>query len=186
MRKPLVLGIALLVTSVVFLGSTVFRQQVADASSLLNVFVTNDSSHPVPVHEQNTDANGNIKVHEQGTANINVTNTSAIPVHEQGTANASIAAFPQATTVHEDGGDVSGGSQKVDTFATINASTIVLMASGNTADFQVVAPTGRVEFFDIVPPGSTVTIPLNETVPVDEIIAGCSSDCEVDWTVVGN
>jgi hypothetical protein len=186
MRKPLVLGIALLVTSVVVLGSTVFRQQVADASSLLNVFVTNDSSHPVPVREQNTDANGNIKVHEQSTANINVTNTSAIPVHEQGTANASITAFPQATTVHEDGAQLSGGSQKVDTFATINASTIVLMAAESTADFEVAAPTGFVEFFEIVPSGSTVTIPLNETVPVDEIIAGCNSDCRVDWTLVGN
>jgi hypothetical protein len=28
------------------------------------------------VSEQNTDANGNIKVHEQGTANVNVTNTN--------------------------------------------------------------------------------------------------------------
>lgn len=56
-----------------------FRQQVADASSLLNVFVTNDSSHPVPAREQNTDANGNIKVHEQGTANVSVTNSS-LPV----------------------------------------------------------------------------------------------------------
>jgi hypothetical protein len=77
MRKALVLGIALLVTSVVVLGGTVLRPQVAAvASSISNVFVTNDSSHPVPVREQNTDANGNIKVHEQGTANVNVTNNS--------------------------------------------------------------------------------------------------------------
>jgi hypothetical protein len=76
MRKAVVLGIALLVTSVVVLGGTVFRQQVADASSILSVFVTNDSSHPVPVREQNLDGGGNIKVHEQGTANVNVTNSS--------------------------------------------------------------------------------------------------------------
>jgi len=76
MRKAPVLGIALLVISIVVLGGTVFRQPVADATGLLNVFVTNDSSHPVPVREQNTDANGNIKVHEQGTANVNVTNSS--------------------------------------------------------------------------------------------------------------
>jgi len=79
MRKARVLGIALLVISGVVLGGTVFRQPVADAASLLNVFVTNDSSHPVPVREQNTDASGNIKVHEQGTANVNVTNSS-LPV----------------------------------------------------------------------------------------------------------
>jgi hypothetical protein len=76
MRKTVILGIALLVTSVVVLGGTVFRTQVADATSIMSVFVTNDSAHPVPVREQNTDANGNIKVHEQGTANVNVTNPS--------------------------------------------------------------------------------------------------------------
>jgi hypothetical protein len=76
MRKTVILGIALLVTSVVVLGGTVFRTQVADATNLMSVFVTNDASHPVPVREQNTDANGNIKVHEQGTANVNVTNPS--------------------------------------------------------------------------------------------------------------
>jgi hypothetical protein len=76
MRKAQVLGIMLLVISALVLGGTVFRQQVADASALLNVFVTNDSSHPVPVKEQNVDANGNIKVHEQGTADVRVTNSS--------------------------------------------------------------------------------------------------------------
>jgi hypothetical protein len=69
MRKALVLGISLLVASVV-LGGTVFRQQVAEAASMLSVFVTNDASHPVPVREQNVDANGNVKVHEQGRAAV--------------------------------------------------------------------------------------------------------------------
>jgi hypothetical protein len=40
------------------------------------MFVANDSSHPVPVREQNLDTSGNIKLHEQGTANVNVTNPS--------------------------------------------------------------------------------------------------------------
>ncbi len=76
MRKALISVGSILLVSLV-LGSTVFRTQVADAASaVLNVFVTNDSSHPVPVREQNTDANGNIKVHEQGTANVSVTNPS--------------------------------------------------------------------------------------------------------------
>jgi hypothetical protein len=51
--------------------------------------VSNSKTTPVPVAEQNLDANGNIKVHEQGTANVNVTNSS-VPVHEQGTADANI------------------------------------------------------------------------------------------------
>jgi hypothetical protein len=60
-----------------FLGGTVFRAPVGyAATALLDVFVTNDTSHPVPVSEQNKDATGNIKVHEQGTANVNVANSS--------------------------------------------------------------------------------------------------------------
>jgi len=81
MRKAVISVGAVLLLSLV-LGGTVFRTQAASAASaVLSVFVTNDSSHPVPVREQNTDANGNIKVHEQGTANVNVTNSS-VPVSE--------------------------------------------------------------------------------------------------------
>lgn len=46
---------ALLVVGAVFLGATVFRAQVAAAApAILNVFVTNDSSNPVPVSVQGT------------------------------------------------------------------------------------------------------------------------------------
>ena len=48
----------------------------AAASSMLNVFVTNTAAHPVPVNVTNTDANGNLKVHEQGTADVQGTVTS--------------------------------------------------------------------------------------------------------------
>jgi hypothetical protein len=55
---------ALLLVAATLLGATVLREPVADAASAtLNVLVTNDSAHPVPVHEQ-------------GTANVNVTNGS--------------------------------------------------------------------------------------------------------------
>jgi hypothetical protein len=47
----------------------------AVAAQITSVFVTNTASHPVPVNETNTDANGNIKIHEQGTANVNVLGT---------------------------------------------------------------------------------------------------------------
>ncbi len=42
----------------------------AEAAQLTNVFVTNDAAHAVPIHETNTDANGNIRVHEQGTTTV--------------------------------------------------------------------------------------------------------------------
>jgi hypothetical protein len=69
MRKAFIpASLLMLVTAILFatgLGSAVGAQ-------ISSVFVTNDSANPVPVQEQRTDANGNIKVHEQGTANVNV------------------------------------------------------------------------------------------------------------------
>lgn len=83
MRRALVPAFLLLLGSVV-LAATVLREPLAKAATpIASVFVTNDSSHPLPVREQNLDANGNIKVHEQGTTNVNVTNDSAVPVKTQ-------------------------------------------------------------------------------------------------------
>src|SRR6266566_8158075 len=63
MRKAIIPALLLVLVSVV-LGATVFREQVANAAATLMV------------RETNTDAQGNIKVHEQGIANVNVTNSS--------------------------------------------------------------------------------------------------------------
>jgi hypothetical protein len=65
----------LIVASLV-LGATVFKEQVAWAAQFTDVRITN------------VDANGNVKVHEQGTASVDVTN-SPLAVHEQGTASVS-------------------------------------------------------------------------------------------------
>ncbi len=77
MRRTIVSAVVLMFVGVI-LGGMAFRQQVAYASAVLSVLVTNDAAHPVPVREQNFDANANIKVHEQGTANVNVTNSSIL------------------------------------------------------------------------------------------------------------
>jgi hypothetical protein len=127
MHKALVLGIALLVTSVVVLGGTVLRPQVAAvASSISNVFVTNDSSHPVPVREQNTDANGNIKVHEQGTANVNVTNS-----------NLSVTA-PPVSTGSEVGFQVFASSTPSTFSPPITASALVITMTPGVEDLQLI------------------------------------------------
>jgi len=55
MQKAIIPALLLVLISVV-LAETVFREQVAAAASNLNVFVTNDVAHPVPVHEQGTAA----------------------------------------------------------------------------------------------------------------------------------
>jgi hypothetical protein len=87
MKKTLIPALVLVLTSVV-LGATVFREQVARAApGIQDVFVTNSTREPVPVHEQGTAdvnvANAPLPVHEQGTADVNVTN-APLAVRESG------------------------------------------------------------------------------------------------------
>jgi hypothetical protein len=75
--KKLLIPTLLLVLGSVVLGATVFRAPLASAAGgIPSMFVANDKKQPLPVEEQNLDADGNIKVHEQGTADVNVTNGS--------------------------------------------------------------------------------------------------------------
>jgi hypothetical protein len=80
--------IALMIAALaVLLGATVFRDQVAGAAgSVPSFFVSNDSAHPVPVTVQNASTGGTVPVHEQGTPNVNVTNTVAASDVDQRTA----------------------------------------------------------------------------------------------------
>jgi hypothetical protein len=76
MKKALIPAFLLLLGSTI-LGATVLREPLAQAAApIASVFVSNDTSSPVPVREQNLDANGNARVHEQGTAKVDVTNSS--------------------------------------------------------------------------------------------------------------
>jgi hypothetical protein len=72
MKKAVIPAFMLLLGSAV-LGATVFHQPLAEAAApIASVFVTNDASSPVPIREQDLDANGNIKTHEQGIAKVSV------------------------------------------------------------------------------------------------------------------
>ena len=66
----------------VALGATVFHSDIAQAvrndKPSQPVLVANTPAEAVPVREQNLDGNTNVKVHEQGTADVRVTNT--VPV----------------------------------------------------------------------------------------------------------
>ena len=53
MRRSMFTAAIVLVLAAV-LGSTVFREEVANAAQNLSVFVTNDAAHPVPVRQQGT------------------------------------------------------------------------------------------------------------------------------------
>jgi hypothetical protein len=77
MQRPVLIGAFLLVGLGVVLGATVFRADIAQATGLAqSVTVNNTAADPVPVREQNLDGSGRIRVHEAGTANVNVTNSS--------------------------------------------------------------------------------------------------------------
>jgi hypothetical protein len=68
MARSLALALVFLIGSIA-LGATVFREQIASATGV--------ATPTVPVAEQNLDTHGlGIRVHEQGTANVNVTNPS--------------------------------------------------------------------------------------------------------------
>jgi hypothetical protein len=65
--KRLALTAILTLLGAVVLGATVFRDQMAQATGLAGT---------APVSEQNVDSHGLIRTHEQGTADVNVTNSS--------------------------------------------------------------------------------------------------------------
>jgi hypothetical protein len=80
MRRRVIIGALLLIGVGVVLGTTVFRTDIAQATGLAqSVTVNNTAADPVPVQEQNLDGS-NIRVHEEGTANVNVTSSPAVAV----------------------------------------------------------------------------------------------------------
>jgi hypothetical protein len=96
MRKLLV--VAVLLVGSAALGATVLREPLAEAASpFTNVIVSNPATNPVPVAEQNVDGSGNVKVHEQGTANVNVTNGS-LAAAQSGTWNVGLSGTPGVTS----------------------------------------------------------------------------------------
>src|SRR5262245_50466918 len=65
--------VLLVVVGATILGATVLREPIASAAQNVGATIIGP-----------LDASGNVAVHEQGTANVNVTNAT-VPVHEQGT-----------------------------------------------------------------------------------------------------
>jgi hypothetical protein len=79
-RRRVIIGALPLIGVGVIVGATVFRTDIAQATGLAqSVTVDNTSANPVPVREQNLDRNGNIKVREQGTVQVDA---SSIPARE--------------------------------------------------------------------------------------------------------
>jgi hypothetical protein len=130
MRKALIPAFLLILGALV-LSVTVFGEPLAGASiPFSNVIVGNTTTNPVPVDVQNTDAAGNLKVHEQGTANVDVTNSS-LPVSVQNTdANGNIKVHEQGTVPSSQSGTWTVGLNGTPGVTSADQTTLVSAFSG--------------------------------------------------------
>jgi hypothetical protein len=148
----------------------------AVAAQITSVLVTNDAAHPVPIQEQRADAQGNVKVHEQGTANVNVTNSSLS------------VAEPAPITA-------GGGARQVPTQTNVRVGTTTATALSirMTDGIQFVALNDEavlgtpVEFFGPALGGNaSVVLTLAHPVRFDAIFCtgatlGSGDYCSVSW-----
>jgi FlaG/FlaF family flagellin (archaellin) len=149
MHRPALIGAVLLVAVGVVLGTTVFRTEIAQATGLAqSVTIDNTAANPVPVREQNLDA-GRIRVHEAGTANVDVTNSSL-------NVNGTVAIDQSANGVHEVNGVAS---------SPFTRTAFASFGSGNPGafnaevDLYTVPPDQRVV---VTYAAATVNIPAGE------------------------
>jgi hypothetical protein len=131
----------------------------AVAAQISSVFVTNDAAHAVPVHANNTDANGNLRVHEQGTASVQGTvNVNQVPVT---TGN---SAFIRCS-----------GEGTVETHHAVATVLAIHMDSGLRAVDFLGASSGVISFEGPSDGGpSNVILPLTRPLQFEAI--GCASD----------
>jgi hypothetical protein len=201
----------------------------AAADQLFNVFVTNTSANPVPVsgtltinnppaspvpvNETNTDANGNIKVHEQGTVqvggNVAVSNLPATqPV--SGTVNvgnfpANFPAAPTTSVIASDVTTVEPGAfpqtviipvtdvsayREVTVYATVNNVAAAPSQDGQACDvftFNSVGHTFVVDDFKFGTTGHDLVKTYDPAPP--NVLLDCANDlavtAKITWMLVG-
>src|SRR5262245_27550767 len=162
MRRPLVfVGLAML-TGVV-LAATVFRNDVAKATGLAGsapVTVMNTATNAVPVKEQNLDS-GNIKVHEEGTADVHVTNSTLTVAPPDAVTCCGFGTFPAIAA------SVGGTTDSLGFTATASALSIHLDAGVDS----VVLGSGPAAVFlgPDVGGNSTIVLALTRPLSFDEI-----------------
>jgi hypothetical protein len=176
MKKAIIPAFLLVLGSTV-LGATVLQERLAWAAPPLpSVFVANDAASPVPVREQNVDADGNLKVHEQGTADVNVT-------------NGNLNVTPRPDPVTGGGGSYTAlacpGEVELGTNIIASALQVVwLDATGSLVKLY----RGQSQIADIHGPLATgerhVVLPLTRPIAFDRFICYGSSDLTISW--VGN
>jgi hypothetical protein len=174
MQRRALFGALLVVAVGVALGATVFRTDIAQATGLKkpqSVIVDNTAAQAVPVREQNLDS-GNIKVHEQGTANVNVTNGSLSVSQPPVTGG---GAFQIMKT---------GNS---DTITPQTASALTVAFRGGATGVSLTYQGSAVAYVAAAGSDETVPVALTRPIQFDRISCfmgtggGDDSNCLVTW-----
>jgi hypothetical protein len=158
-----------LVLGSLVLGATVLREPIAYAAQSVSAQIIGP-----------LDANGNVKVHEQGTADVNVTNQT-VPV--QGTVT---VASPSPISGGAREADALGGVSFKFTSGTQTASVINIDMSAGATGVHLFTDGGGTALAFLGPGdgGSAhILVPLPRPISFDSIACfGPSSDsCHVDW-----
>jgi hypothetical protein len=164
----------------VVVGATVFGGSIAGADNpFTNVIIGNTTTNPVPVAVQNTDGAGNLKVHEQGTANVNVTNAS-LPV-----------TMAQPAPISAGGGSTLVPAQSFHVVGVQTASALVIHMTAGVARLELDSGGGGVAASFQGPAGGgtdTTSLALSRPITFDAVLCAGgspSSDlCTVSW--IGN
>ena len=167
-----------------------------------------------PVREQNLDASGAIRVHETGTANVNVTNGSLTVTGTVSVGNSSLGVNVLGGSLDANitGGSVTAkvspasgayyrafvtpvGEFESDSFATINASAIHAHSSTDSKiHVRFLSPlggsTGLISLGTtgdaLLTKGEVITFP--QPLPINGVWVNCgniSTDCSVEVAVIG-
>lgn len=193
---------ALTMASVATLVLLVTGWGSAMAASVSSVIVANPASNPAQVHVTNTDANGNVKVAEQGTPNVNVQN---FPSSQTVSGSVSVSNFPDAPTTSQIAGDetlVSAGTSAIlvppTDVSRYREVTLYLgtptVKGGAGADVSCVVLTGTaplqflLDRFSATGVG-TIAIKTYEPAPPDVRIncdnLDTTNDVTLDWMLAG-
>lgn len=149
-----------------------------------------------PVREQNLDANGFIRVHEQGVAQTEVTNDNLNVTLGNSSLDVNVQNFPSTQDVNVVGGSTSpepvtnatqlifnvedGESQEL-TFATINVTSILIVTGDDEYELHAGSPlTGGNLFIAYDPSGDDETrqITFDSPVPLNRMTLICANESE--------
>jgi hypothetical protein len=163
MPRRALIGALVLIVFGVALGATVFRTDIAQATGLAqSVTIDNTAANPVPVDEQ-------------GTVDVNVTNSS-------------LSVTPQsATRTLTEAFEAPAGESEGDAFPAIKASLIAIavIGGGGTAVVSEVVSGVVVRELDFPTLGGNLVLPLAQPLTVNRIRIDCVTTCGARFNIVG-